>query len=363
MQPRNAASVMAREFWSIQYLRGLAATMVVIYHLGQPLARMGYSAGWPSGLSAGVDIFFVISGFVMWVTTRARPLSPSQFYIKRLVRIVPLYWIMTSVMLAILLIAPSVMQTSVFQLRHVVASYLFFPVQNPGKEAMEPLLFAGWTLNYEMLFYAIFGIFLVARPMVRLWGTIAVLVGLVAIGSLAGVPKLSAFGFYTSDILLEFAAGMLIGELTLRRDGTAVSGIPMALALSLLVGGLAVLLWNPIPTEFTRAVCFGLASVAIVVGALAIELRGRLPAWRLARLIGDASYSIYLSQLMTMAAFFFVWKRLHLTALPGATLLFSILDVLVAVTGGIACYFLVERPLIALFRRRRPAPISAPIAA
>ncbi|MEO8374105.1 MAG: acyltransferase [Sphingomonas bacterium] len=354
---------MAREYWSIQYLRGLAATMVVIYHLGQPLARMGYSGGWPSGLAAGVDIFFVISGFVMWVTTRTRPLSTSQFYIKRLVRIVPLYWIMTSVMLAILLVAPSVMQTSVFQPRHVVASYFFFPVQNPGKEAMEPLLFAGWTLNYEILFYAIFGIFLMARPTVRLWGTIAVLVGLVAIGSLAGAPKLSAFGFYTSDILLEFAAGMLIGELTLCRNGTALSAIPLVLGLTLLVGGLGVLLVNPLPRELTRAAHYGLASAAIVLGALIIELRGRLPRLRLARLIGDASYSIYLSQLMTMAAFFFVWKRLHLTALPGATLLFSVLDVLVAVTGGVACYFLVERPLISLFRRRRAAPISVPITA
>jgi peptidoglycan/LPS O-acetylase OafA/YrhL len=363
MQRQNAAGVETREFWSIQYLRGLAATMVVIYHLGQPLARMGYSGGWPAGLSAGVDIFFVISGFVMWVTTRARPLSPLQFYRKRIVRIVPLYWIMTSVMLAILLAAPSVMQTSVFQFRHVVASYFFFPVKNPGKEAMEPLLFAGWTLNYEMLFYAIFGLFLMARPTVRLWGTLAVLVGLVALGSLAGATKLSAFGFYTSDILLEFAAGMLIGELTLHRNGAIVSSIPLALALSLFVVGLAILLWSPIPPELTRAVCYGLASAAIVLGALAIELRGKLPQLRLARLVGDASYSIYLSQLMTMAAFFFAWKRLRLTALPGATLLFSILDVLVALTGGIACYFLIERPLISLFRRRRAAPVTVPIAA
>ena len=353
-----------KEYRSIQYLRGLAATMVVIYHLAQPLGRMGYTGDWPTGLSGGVDIFFVISGFVMWMTTRTRAIGPVEFWRKRIVRIVPLYWLITTFMLAVLLVAPSAMQTSVFSLRHVVASYLFWPALNPGKPAMEPLVFAGWTLNYEMFFYLIFGLFLLARPAARLWGTVAVLALLVAAGAAFAVPRLSVAGFYTHDIVLEFAFGLLLGEATLRlgagRLTPALSKSTLAACAWLLLGVslAAVLSLYAIFPTIPWSIAFGLPATAVVAGGLLLEECGLVREWAVPHLLGNASYSIYLTQLISMAAVFAGWRKLHLDRLPLALPLFGVVDVAAALVVGILCYRLVERPLTRLFhgntRRRMP---------
>lgn len=357
LQSARVGHRMKKSYLSIQYLRGLAAMLVVIFHLGVPLERFGYTGGWPVGLSAGVDIFFVISGFVMWLSTYGRPITPVQFYAKRIVRIVPLYWLLTSLMLGILIVAPSAVQTAVLRTSHAIASYLFVPMLNPGKPAMEPLLFPGWTLNYEMFFYAIFGLFLLATPRVRLIGTTTVLVAAVAAGAIAGVPRLSVAGFYSSPVMLEFVAGMLIGALTVHRGADRL--LPTWAAILGLTGGLAMLLKNPLPPEWPWALCYGVPAAAIVLGAVSLEGRGHVGEWRLPHLLGDASYSIYLTQLITMAAFRLVWTRVMPTDLPGGMLLFLLLDVMIAAAGGVACYYLLERSLTALFDRRRKTPRPA----
>ncbi|MFD1107080.1 acyltransferase family protein [Sphingobium olei] len=334
---------------SIQYLRGAAALLVVIFHLEAPLEQMGYGGAWPIGLSAGVDIFFVISGFVMWTSTIGRPATPAQFYRKRLIRIVPLYWLLTSVMVALLLAMPSAFNTSVFSAPHVVASYLFVPMPHPVKPSMEPLLFPGWTLNYEMFFYLIFGLFLLVRPAVRMAGTVAVLTLLVVAGLILRPPVLSLAGFYTSPILLEFAAGLALGALVSRR--TAAHLLPAPLALVCVLGGVIVLLTDPVPTNFWL-LRFGLAAIAIVAGAIALEGRGWVGQWTLPRILGDASYSIYLTQLISMAAFRFLWFRAGIGGFPGDMILYAMLDVTTAIMGGIVCYHLVEKPLLRLFTRR-----------
>ena len=346
-----------KEYFSIQYLRGLAALMVVVFHLGEPLGRMGYTGGWPVGLSAGVDVFFIISGFVMWMTTRDRTVSPLRFWQKRIIRIVPLYWLVTTFMAAVLLIAPSMMQTSVFSLRHVIASYAFLPVENPGKPAMEPLVFPGWTLNYEMFFYLLFGAFLLARPTVRLWGTVAMLVGLVVVGAALAAPKLSVVGFYSSDIMLEFAFGMLLGELVYRREADRL--VSPALGWVMLLAGVTAMLVSPRGLSIPRVLLFGVPALTTVAGALSLEGHGKLREYRLAHALGNASYSIYLTQLVSMAAFFMIWRKLHLDRIVATRPLFVLCDVAAALAVGWFCYWLVERRLIALFRgdlrRRMPA--------
>lgn len=343
-----------KEYLSIQYLRGLAALFVVLYHLGEPLTRMGWLDGrqgrWPLGLSAGVDIFFVISGFVMWLTTRARPVGPVAFWRRRIVRIVPLYWLVTTLMLALLLTVPSAFRTSVFDLRHVVGSYLFVPMRNPGKAEMEPLVFAGWTLNYEMFFYVLFGLLLPVRPMLRLAATAGVLVVLVAGGRLIEPPRLSLGGFYTSSIMLEFAYGMVIAECVHRRPGRLFGRL---IGWLLVVAGLLVMLLPPEFKPVPWGLRYGLPAAVIVAGAVTIERDGGLPEWRWLRLLGDASYSIYLTQLISMAAFAAAWSRLGLGARAFAVPVFILLDVAVALAAGWLCYRAVERPLLAWFSGNR----------
>src|SRR4051794_18164497 len=106
---------------SIQYLRGIAAIMVVIYHLQIQLQRMHYNGTFPDWLSSGVDIFFVISGFIMWSTTIDHNMSVYEFIVRRLIRIVPLYWTVTTFFVIMMFVAPNVFQSSKFYLPHVVS--------------------------------------------------------------------------------------------------------------------------------------------------------------------------------------------------------------------------------------------------
>ena len=150
--------MIANEIYSIQYLRGIAALMVVLLHVRVQLGRMGYGGYWPEFLMAGVDIFFVISGFIMWVTTFDGSTTPWQFLFRRFVRIIPVYWLLTTTTVAVMLVAPSAVQSGRFDSIHVLSSYLFIPTVHPLTGMMEPVLIPGWTLNYEMFFYIIFEI-------------------------------------------------------------------------------------------------------------------------------------------------------------------------------------------------------------
>ena len=106
--------------------------MVVVVHIGLQLDRLGYgtySVGW---LSSGVDIFFVISGFIMWVSVeRRRTMTAAEFMRARLIRIVPLYWLVSAFVLATCLIAPQLLHTTVFEWKHALASFLFLPARHP----------------------------------------------------------------------------------------------------------------------------------------------------------------------------------------------------------------------------------------
>src|SRR3712207_3507791 len=99
--------------------------MVVFVHLDVQLRRHGLGAidsGWGA---TGVDIFFVISGFIMWVTSaRRRGLTGAQFMKNRIVRIVPLYWMISLFVVAVALIAPHLLHTTVLDTPHVIASFL-----------------------------------------------------------------------------------------------------------------------------------------------------------------------------------------------------------------------------------------------
>ena len=241
--------------------------MVVAYHaIYQLQAALGSEGGYEF-LASGVDVFFVISGFIMVFTTAGRSVSTINFYQKRIVRIAPLYWSITSFMLAVLIIAPHVFQNSAFDLRHIIASYLFYPWIHPVKHVQEPLVFPGWTLNYEMFFYFIFGILLNVR---RLGPRIAALsltfVAIVACQGFVSDPD-SAAAFYSSSIVLEFVGGAALGYIF-------VSGYcPKTwVSTSLLVLGVFGLGLSTLgDTSLPRAFLYGVPSLLLVGGTVFLD--------------------------------------------------------------------------------------------
>ena len=297
-------------FRGVQVLRGFAAAMVVALHATQYWSqRVGGQAPslvWGNG-AAGVDIFFVISGFVMAVSTIGREdnYHPARDFLKRrLIRIVPLYWIATTLVLlkdVFIFRNPNFANSAEHPrtpLSYIVSSFLFIPYRN-SLGHVEPLLNVGWTLSFEMLFYLLFASALALRVRVAIWLT-PVMIGLVITGIFANLFNglhAPAICTLANPILLEFLAGLVLGKLVL-------SGHRFNLALSSLLGtlGLIVLVLIPwILEPRIRALEWGLPATMVVVAVVMLEKDfGYLwPRWALK--LGDASYSLYLFHLLLLA--------------------------------------------------------------
>jgi exopolysaccharide production protein ExoZ len=214
LKPRSSAEVgsdavlisagSSVEVRSIQFLRGVAALGVLGFHAA---SRAGGSFGVGA---AGVDIFFVISGFIMWVVTSRRTPKPGQFLARRAERIVPLYWLVTLATATAAILAPSAFPAMRPTASHVVQSLFFIPHRDPTG-LIAPLIVPGWTLNYEIFFYLLFAGSLMAPARLRVWLVSGVLAALVALRPLGDITN-SAWATYTDPILLEFAAGSWSGD-------------------------------------------------------------------------------------------------------------------------------------------------------
>lgn len=341
---------------SLQVLRAIAALMVVVFHLGAPLQRLGLEAPWPQSGAAGVDIFFVLSGFLMLVTTYGRDGYTGSFYHKRLVRIVPLYWIVTTASLALLLFAPQLVKSGKAEAWHIIASYLFLPARHPVLGTLEPLVVPGWTLNYEMFFYLLWGIALLLPQERRLVGVGAVIAGLSVLG-LALPSDNTFFAFYTSSIMLEFVFGLGLGLWYLNG-----APIPRGWGFVLIACGFVSLLsQGEVPPE-TRWLRWGVPAAMVVEGALVLERARPVPRVAALALLGDASYSLYLVHGMVLSAVGQVFVRLAPSLpLSGPALYIAcgVTAVGAAMVISVLVHLWVERPLLRVMSGRRPVPGKA----
>ena len=327
---------------SIQYLRALAALSVVAYHAGQWIVSP-VSVG-----AAGVDVFFIISGFVLWTVTWARPQSPGAFLWRRAVRVVPLYWMATLALAAGALAAPGLIPHVTPQAGHILQSMLFIPHHNPEGDLF-PLLAPGWTLNYEAAFYLVFAAGLALPSRWRL----AWLAGVLGPLACFGLFYFPAYPFGANPMLLQFLAGAMLGRLWIdralpsRRVGVAL----MILALAAFAASHPL---GVVPDSLLRPLAWGLPAFALVLGALAVEADGGVPAWPVVGRLGDASYAIYLCHTPVIA----LWNRLIGPTNPA---LFFVMAMALSVAAGLACHAAIERPLLRRLGRAgsQPPPLTA----
>jgi exopolysaccharide production protein ExoZ len=345
---------------SIQILRALAATLVVV---GHAFHDSGYVAAQTARTAIdfpyfdwgfGVDIFFVISGFIMIYTTAdsfGEPGAASTFLKRRFIRIAPLYWLMTAALIAVSVIAPRFLNVQIENWHSIVTSYLFIP-DIRGNGEVRPILAAGWTLNYEMFFYTIFACCL-TLPLRRgvLW-LVGFFVAISTIGASAALPG-NALPFWTNSIVLEFVLGVLIGLAC--RAHWSLSG---AQALTLTAGAIiSVIAMGPTwgcDQTLPRFICDGIpAALLIAAAALGPRLSPtRLVAFLVA--VGDASYSLYLTHPFVLRPLRNIWVALDGGALPLA--LYVLVCIPVAVTGALILYRLIEKPLTGALQRRMRGP-------
>jgi exopolysaccharide production protein ExoZ len=327
----------------IQYLRALAAMMVVWHHAISQVPGNQNLIHVPDFGPSGVDLFFVISGFIMLVTTTGKPLTPQSFLQLRIVRVVPLYWMATLLMIGCAGIAPGLFRTLQFSPTAVVKSLLFIPYNSlsfPGNAW--PVLVPGWTLNYEMFFYVLFALALILPRRWRLISLVVTLACLVIAGKIIGPSQSPFLWVYTSPLLLEFGAGAVIGHLWVRR----ALHIPFAVSLVAIVGGVYLLVMRGRPPFMDYSQMLG--AVFMVAGCLhpaICRLRSRVLL-----ALGDASYSIYLTHLFTLGALREVWLHFVPERSSVLAMTFMILALIVCAAAGFVAYICIEKPLTARLR-------------
>ncbi len=328
---------------SIQYLRALAAMTVAVYHVGNH-AGVSFEVG-----AAGVDLFFVISGFIMWLVTSGRPGDPASFIVDRVTRIAPPYVLLTIGTYLTARFIPAVFPNMQTSLSHAVLSALFIPHIDPQGTAF-PQIVSGWTLNYEMFFYAVFALCLFVPKRGRAWACSLLLVVLTAVGALLPVDGAAAAA-YTSPLLLEFCAGLWLG-VAWGTGRAAHAGWGVA-ALIAGFGGLAAwqLVFGTDPGPW-RALVWGCPAVLTVGGALTVERASGVRTSRMLLLVGNASFSIYLVNAFTTAG---AWRLMRHAPLA----VYYCGGVVASAAGGIVFWYLVERPLTRVLRRavHRPTPV------
>ena len=297
---------------------------------------------------AGVDVFFVISGFVIVHASAnlfARPGGATRFLRRRLTRIVPLYWVLTTLFLATLLLNRSAVHGDIGSTGYILASYLFLPWPRPDG-LLEPALGLGWTLNYEMFFYLILTPFILLPRIRAVLCAAAVLCLLVAARQIFGLG-LVQLDFWSDPIILEFVLGMGLAL-------TVAAGLSLPGWLRLALVGIAIVTLHLEASGASgwRVVSFGLPGALLVIAAvsarrpesLSLTMRGLIR-------LGDASYAMYLFHPFVMRGFTLLGTRFgaHTEA---SGILYVGLSLVAAQVCALAINVGFERRLTAILRNR-----------
>ena len=361
---------------NIQALRAIAALLVVGRHVGNPTigVETHFFPHEPSLIQPilgtfggiGIDIFFVISGFIMLTTswdTFAKPGASTNFFFRRLIRIYPPYWFaLAPIAIGSLVTAGHLMRSHVGMQMNVIADLLLLPQRGL------PTLGVSWTLSFEMLFYIVFAglLFLPAKriiPALAIWAIVQCCLYLAFHGST------HVFAAFIGSVLpIEFIVGAVIGWLYVH------GRMPCAWLSAAAAGVATIALWLVnahfgenlgTPSQAVRTFEILIPAALLVYAAVSIETTKQIssPGWLVT--LGNASYALYLWHVTILFALGYALARLH----PhGWVAHITLLTLMIAITIGVsvAIYEFVEKPMTsALHRRffaRKPAraPGTAP---
>ncbi|MDC3152023.1 acyltransferase [Candidatus Pelagibacter sp.] len=310
---------------NLQLLRAFAAINVVYLHVliggesyGKPSIVFPYVGGWGAN---GVDIFFVISGFVMIYTHSINPKTILNFYKSRILRIVPVYWLITSFIILIYFFFPNIFRSLIIDIKSSISSFLFV---SQILNSSHPIINLGWTLEWEMLFYLIFGLALYFRTLNRIIISIFFMMVLI---------------IFVSEKLyfLEFFLGVISGYLYIK-----LKKINQNTGFIILVLGILALLMSLNPNsklvDYDRVLIWGLPATLIVIGATySKQVKNQFILY-----LGDASYSIYLLQMLTIPGFYKIITHLNINI---DNTFLSIICLLSSITFGCIFYSYVEKKL------------------
>lgn len=355
---------------SLQALRAIAAMLVVVFHGAdiwrEGVGAVGFAGPWDMGW-AGVDLFFVISGFVMvWVAGDrvAGMRTAARFLWDRATRVYPLWWVFCALMAVYFFVTYGQPASPAFVTPDTAwgmftRSMLLWP------QGQMPVLSIGWTLIFEMAFYALFALLLLVpakwRPVGLLVWAVALLYRWNFTPAESGMP-VSWIMTLLDPLCFEFLIGAAVAY------GLKTVRLPAALAIGLCGVGvlifIAVMMWSSgvegAAMSRNRVLAFGLPSGLILLGVVGWEIAsgGRTPVW-LCR-IGDASYTLYLAHFLVLLVLRRLFEAVGLFTDVSAMSMagFMIVGLIASVVAALILYRLIERPLLRLSRAplaKRPA--------
>lgn len=292
----------------IQLLRGLAALLVVFHHYVGTSTERGFVIAGLAGSqvgNVGVDIFFIISGFIMEYTSGGKPYVPgdrARFIARRLIRILPLYWTLTILAFAIATLSGNAVHSPA-PVHQFITSMLVLPGDD-GTGKTGYIISMAWTLTYEFYFYLLFSVLLSATARTRFM-ILALTFGLCAVAERVFAPTHPLLGILTNPLLFEFLAGCLLAQLF--RAGKTISQFASILLIGLAAVVLLLELKLQVQDSWARLAAWGIPAAMLVYGTVlcSTSLRpGRrpLPIQALEH-VGDISYSLYLSHFFSIALF------------------------------------------------------------
>jgi len=337
---------------NLQALRGIAALLVVLYHTYRKTNHInafgnnGFNFLYPFEFMgyAGVDLFFVISGFIITYANfyrfGRRSLIP-QYLLKRLIRIYPIYWFYTVLALLLASINPS-WSTSSAVTSNIVNSILLFPQKD------FTLLPVAWTLTYEIFFYILFSLMLFLK--FRFLKICLLLYSLVNISYQLLFDK-SVHPVITvlfNDLNLEFVFGCVTAILILRKTLLYDSQILFVGVIWFCFGGI-LNYWQGV--DIPRVLFFGLPSALIVYGLISLETKSRYIMPSILENMGTASYSTYLSHGMVLSLIGKIFENFGFIGfLPGCII--SSLMILITFVVGYLSFRFIEKPSTKFFQKR-----------
>lgn len=275
-----------KRFDCLQAIRAIACLMIIFCH-----------TDYSSHGQTGVDFFFVISGFVIMLSTE-KPFTITSFAVKRIKRIVPLYWTVTIVLSVLIIFRPQLFRTSVFSFEYLMKSLFFIPYLQNGHGG--PILAIAWTLNMEVFFYFIFGLSSVISRKYR--GLIAsgLIIMLIVIISKANFSY--PIAFWGSPVMLEFVWGIAvyyvwkyIGHLSMIKTVNRSQLIATVLFWLILISGIILMEANYKGNMLSRPYKVGLIAAAIVMISVLLNDATRIPTFL--KCLGDNCYEVYLLHL------------------------------------------------------------------
>jgi len=346
----------------IQAFRGVAALLVVLFHvdqlstetLNQRFLFNIFKFGW-----AGVDFFFVLSGFIILFVHYSDVGQQSltrfkSFIIKRFIRIYPAYWVVLFTILGLTFIFPLFAKESTSNVEIIFNSIFLFP------QGGQTVLNVSWTLVQEIFFYFMFSLTILLKPIFYIPIISAWILGnIIQSGGMFTISKELSPWLWTvfNSMNLEFLFGCLAAYLVLNYN---ISFKKPLLILGVTLFGVAGIFYaiakvsdDLILLDTQRVFTFGILAFAIVISSTSMDLNQTLEVPEFMIYIGDASYSIYIvhgpaiSVLMKLIAKF---NLAHLNS--GSFLILNIITTIMVV--GISCIFhsFIEKPLLELCRKK-----------